>query len=517
VWLSAVAKYAFDHGLEKKDLLSRWVNGVEEYRKSLEPFTLQYASRICEVSIETLEAVAKEIVSAESVCILWAMGITQHAHGSDGSTAIANLLLVTGNCMKPNTGAYPLRGHNNVQGAGDIGAAPNEFPGYQAVGVPENREKFEKAWGVPLPGAVGMNNHEMVDAMLEGKMRALYVAGEDMISADSNANHVAAAFGKLELFVLQDIFFSETARYADVILPASPALEKDGTFTNTERRIQRFYQALPELGDSRADWKITQMLANSLGADWNYTHPSEIMAELASLSPIYAGVRYDRLTQYDTLQWPVSEDGIGQSRLYTNGFPFPDGKARLWPLEFHEPAEAPDATYDLLLNTGREIEHFHEGNMTNRVPGIHQETPERYLEISPELAKQRGIETGQWLHVESRWGSLKVKSLVTDRVSANQVFLPLTSQEGPVNILTGPNLDAVTFTPAYKETAVRIQLLPERGTNPVTKVSFRYSGKRTPQPGVEIERKWKRSDYHFPDPLGLVQISTSAERGKNGG
>ena len=256
------------------------------------------------------------------------------------------------------------------------------------------------------------------------------------------------------------------------------------------------------------------MLANSLGAGWSYSHPSEIMAELASLSPIHAGVRYDRLTQYDTLQWPVAEDGTDQPLLYTNGFPFPDGKARLWPLQFHEPAEAPDATYDLLLNNGREIEHFHEGNMTNRVAGIHQETPERFLEISPELAKERGIETGRWLRVESRWGSLKVKALVTDRVTANQVFLPLTSQEGPVNVLTGPHLDTATFTPAYKETAVRIQVLPEIGTNPVTKISFRYSGKRTPQPGVEIERKWKRSDYHFPDPLGLVQI-TPAQRGEN--
>jgi len=512
VWLSAVARYAFDRGLEKKQFLSQWVNRVDEYKRSLEPFSLEYASRICEVPIETLEAVAQEIVTADGVCILWAMGVTQHSRGSDTSTAIANLLLVTGNCMKRNAGAYPLRGHNNVQGAGDIGAMPDEFPGYQSVEVPENREKFEKAWGVSLPAKTGMNNHEMVEAMHDGRVRALYLAGEDMISADSDANNVAAGFGKLELFVVQDIFFSETCRYADVILPASPALEKEGTFTNTERRIQRFYQGLPELGDSKADWKITQMLANSMGANWCYSHPSEIMAELASLVPLYAGVSYERLTQYDTLQWPVSADGTGQSVLYTNGFPFPDGKARLWPLEFHEPAEAPDATYDLLLNNGREIEHFHEGNMTNRVEGIHQETPERYLEISPELAKARKIATGQWLRVESRWGALKVKALITDRVSSNQVFLPLTSQEGPINILTGPHLDADTFTPAYKETAVRIQVLPDKGSNPVTKVSFRYSGKRTPQPGVEIERKWKRSDYHFPDPLGLVQILTSAKQ-----
>src|SRR5262249_52656507 len=239
-WLSAVAKYAFDHGLEKKEFLSRWVNGVEEYRKSLEPFTLEYASRTYDVPVETLEAVANEIIEAKSVCILWAMGITQHSRGSDGSTAIANLLLVTGNCMKPNAGAYPLRGHNNVQGAGDIGAMPEAYPGYQPVHVPENREKFEKVWGVALPETAGMNNHEMVESMRAGKLRALYVAGEDMISADSNANNVAAAFGKLDLFIVQDIFFSETCRYADVVLPASPALEKDGTFTSTERRIQRF-------------------------------------------------------------------------------------------------------------------------------------------------------------------------------------------------------------------------------------------------------------------------------------
>lgn len=507
VWLSAVAKYAFDQGLEKKDFLEKWVNGIDAYRESLAPFTLEYAAATCDLPVETLQKVAHEIVTAESCCILWAMGITQHSRGSDSSTAISNLLLVTGNYMKPNAGAFPLRGHNNVQGAGDIGASPNLLPGYQRVTDSEVRGKFEKAWGVPIPEETGMNNHQMVEAILDGKLHALYLAGEDMISADANASKIAAAFGKLDLFIVQDIFFSETCRYADVVLPASPALEKEGTFTNTERRIQRFYQAMPELGDSKADWKITQMVANSMGAGWTYTHPSQIMAELASLTPIYAGVSYERLEGYNTLQWPVDEDGSDQPLLYTERFAFPDGKARFWPLQFHEPAAAPDEEYDLFLNNGREIEHFHEGNMTNRVPGIHAETPERYLEVSPELAKERSIATGQWLRVESRWGALKVKALITDRVKGRQVFLPLTSQEGPVNILTGPHMDAATFTPAYKETPVRIQVLPEKGTNPLTKMSFRYSGKPTPQPGVEIERKWKRSDYHFPDPDALVQIA----------
>jgi formate dehydrogenase major subunit len=203
------------------------------------------------------------------------------------------------------------------------------------IAYSEIRKKFEAGWGVPLPREVGMDNHEMVDAAIEGKLRAMYLAGEDMIQADSNANHVARAFEALDFFVVQDIFFSETCRYADVILPGAPALEKDGTFSSTERRIQRLYQALPELGDSRADWKITQDIANRMGAKWNYQHPSEIMAEMASLTPLYAGVTFERLEGYKTLQWPVAEDGTDQPILYLNGFPFPDNKARLYPMSFH--------------------------------------------------------------------------------------------------------------------------------------------------------------------------------------
>jgi formate dehydrogenase major subunit len=509
VWLSAFSRYMLEHGYARQQFLNTWVNGLDEYRKSLEPFTMEYASEICQVPLETLISVAEEIGKANTVCILWAMGITQHARASDSSTAISNLLLITGNYGRPGCGAYPLRGHNNVQGAGDIGAMPDNLPGYQHVTDPEVRAKFEKAWGVTLEPKRGLDNHQMVDAIYEGKLRALYLAGEDMISADANANVVAGAFEKLDLFIVQDIFFSETCRYADVVLPAAPALEKDGTFTNTERRIQRLYQALPELGDSKADWKITQMIAQRMGAKWNYQHPSELMEEMASLSPIYAGVRYDRLEGYNTLQWPVHEDGTDEPVLYLNGFAFPDKKARLHPLEYHPPLEEPDADYDLFLNNGRVLEHFHEGNLTHRVEGIHKENPERYLEISPELAAERKIESGQWVRVSSRWGSLKVKVLVTGRVVGKQVYLPLTSQEGPVNILTGPHFDPATHTPAYKETAVRIEVLPEKGKNPLMPLNFRYSGKPTPQSGVEVERKWKRKDYRMPGSEALVQIKTN--------
>jgi len=505
-WLSAITRYMFDNGHAKLDFLEKWVNGVDEYRKSLELFTMELASVICEVPVETLERVASEIAAAECMCVLWAMGITQHTRGSDESASVSNLLLVTGNYMRPGCGAYPLRGHNNVQGAGDIGAMPNDFPGYQSVADPAIRERFEQTWGVKLPPHPGLDNHQMVDAIHEGKLRAMYLAGEDMVSADSNSNVTAAAFEKLDLFVVQDIFFSETCRYADVVLPGAPALEKEGTFTSTERRIQRLYQALPELGDSKADWKITQDIANRMGANWNYQHPSEIMAELASLTPLYAGVRYDRLEGYKTLQWPVAPDGTDQPILYLDGFAFPDKKARLYPVPFHEPTERQDNNFDLFLNNGRILEHFHEGNMTYRVDGIREETPERYLEVSEELAKERGIESGRWVRVTSRHGSLVIKALVTNRVHENQVYVALLSREDPINVLTGSHADFATNTPAYKETAVNIKVLPERGTNPLKPLNFRYSGKPTPQTGVEVERKWKRKDYRMPGTNGLVQI-----------
>jgi formate dehydrogenase major subunit len=408
--------------------------------------------------------------------------------------------------MRPGCGAYPLRGHNNVQGASDMGAMPDNFPGYQSVHDGEVRQKFERCWGVSIPTTRGKNNHEMMAATATGAFRGLYLAGEDMISADSNSSRVAAAFAKLDFFVVQEVFFSETCRYADVVLPAAPALEKDGTLTNTERRVQRLYQALPELGDSKADWKIVEMLARRMGAAWNYSHPSEIMAELASVTPIYAGVRYDRLEGYQTLQWPVDAEGRDQPILYLNGFPFPDKKARLHPVQFHEPQEQPDEEFDLFLNNGRLLEHFHEGDLTHRVPHIHQETPERFLEVSPELASERNIVSGRWLRVVSRHGAVKVKALVSERVFGNQVFLPLSSLEGPINILTGSHMDPVTDTPAYKETAVKIELLPETGTNPLLPLNFRYSGKPTPQTGVEVERKWKRADYRMPGSQTLVRI-----------
>ncbi len=504
VWLSAITRYLLENGLAHDDFLRQWVNGLEEYKKRLEPFTMEFASQTCGLPVETLEKVAHMIAEASGVCVLWAMGVTQHSQGSDTSTAISNLLLVTGNYMRTGTGAYPLRGHNNVQGASDSGAMPNNLPGYQSVDNPEVRARFEAAWKVKLPSTKGLDNHEMVDAIHQGKLKSLYLIGEEMAVVDSNANHVSAAFSKLDFFVVQDIFFSATCRFADVVLPASPSLEKDGTFTSTERRIQRLYQVFEPLPGSRPDWKITQDIANRLGANWNYGHPSEIMSEMASVTPMVAGVNYERLEGYQSLQWPVAADGTDQPLLYTKEFNFPDGKARLFPLSWSGPVEKPNAQFDLHLNNGRLLEHFHEGNMTYRVKGIHEKTPDTFVEISPELARERGVQSGTWLLLISRYGQVRVRALVTDRVSGRELYMPMNSTESPVNRLTSSHTDPATHTPAYKETSVHMEILPEIGESPLPRANPRF-GHPTPQSGVEVERKWKRSDYRLPGSQ-LVQI-----------
>src|SRR6266446_3686742 len=280
VWLSAVSRYLLENGMANTKFLEKWVNGLEEYKKSLGRFTMEFAAQTCGLSLETLTQVAQMIVAAEGVCVLWAMGVTQHSMGSDTSTAISNLLLVTGNYMRTGTGAYPLRGHNNVQGASDHGAMPNYLPGYQLVDDPEVRARFEAGWKVQLPSTKGLDNKEMIEAIHAGKLKAMYLFGEEISLVDSNKNLVEGGLAKLDFFVVQDIFFSDTCRFADVILPASPSLEKEGTFTSTERRIQRIYQVLEPLEGCWPDWKITQEIAHRLGASWHYQHPSEIMDEI---------------------------------------------------------------------------------------------------------------------------------------------------------------------------------------------------------------------------------------------
>ena len=510
IWLSAVTRYLIDNDFAKTDFINRWVNGLDEYRKSLEPFTMEFASKRCGLPVETLKQVAHMIAQSERVCMLFAMGVTQHSQGSDTSTAISNLLLITGNYMRPGTGAYPLRGHNNVQGASDNGSMPNSLPGYQSVDDPEVRERFEAYWKVKLPSTKGLDNHQMVDAIQQGQVKAMYLIGEEMSIVDSNANYVDDAFSKLEFFVVQEIFFGDVCQYADVVLPGTPSLEKDGTFTSSERRIQRLYEVFEPLDGSRPDWQIIRDVANHMGADWHYQHPSEIMAEIALLTPMFAGVSYERLEGYKSLQWPVALDGSDQPLLYTREFFFPDGKARLFPLRWQEPPEQPDARFDLHLNNGRLLEHFHEGNLTYRTAGIGEKTPDTFVEVSPELAQERKIQTGTWVHLTSRYGRVRVRAVVTDRVHGKELYMPMNSTENAVNRLTSSFTDPVTHTPTFKEVSVNLTVLPEIGENPLPRTNSRW-GHPTPQNGVEVERKWQRADYRIPGPQ-LVQIQPRQAR-----
>jgi len=503
VWLMAVTKYIVDQGWHDEQFIKENVHSFVEFTEVLEKYTLEYAERITGVSKEMLIQTAETIRDADGTCILWGMGVTQNTGGSDTSAAISNLLLATGNYRRPGAGAYPLRGHNNVQGACDMGSLPGWLPGYQHVTDDVAREKFEKAYGVAIDNKPGLDNIQMLHSIDEGIMKAMYIVGEDMALVDSNANHVHDVLSKLDFLVVQDIFFSRTAQYADVILPAVPSLEKDGTFTNTERRVQRLYKALPEKGNARADWWIVQEIANRLGANWNYSHPSEIFAEMASLSPIFSQADYSVLEGFDSFLWG-SLDGSSTPLLYVDGFNFPDKKARFALSDWVEPVEFPKE-FDLHINNGRLLEHFHEGNLTNKSEGIQSKVPEVFVEVSPELAKERGVLTGSIVRLISPYGALKLPVLVTDRVKDNELFLPMNSvdKETAINFLTGPAVDERTNTPAFKQTKVRMELLRKDGPNPLPKSNHRNK-KRHPQNGVEVERKWARPGY--------VHLTTNKER-----
>lgn len=503
VWLMAVTKYMIDQGWHDKAFIEENVHYFEEFKEVLEKYTLEYAEEITGVTREVLIETAKMVRDADGTCVLWGMGVTQNTGGSDTSAAISNLLLATGNYRRPGAGAYPLRGHNNVQGACDMGSLPGWLPGYQHVTDDEARQKFEKAYGVEIDSKPGMDNIQMLHAVDEGIMKAMYVVGEDMALVDSNANYVDEVLSKLEFFVVQDVFFSRTAQYADVILPAVPSLEKDGTFTNTERRVQRLYKALPEMGNAKPDWWIIQEVANRLGQHWSYSHPSDIFDEMTSLSPIFSQANYDVLADWGSFLWG-DFDGSSTPLLYVDGFNFPDKKARFALSDWVEPVEFPEE-YDLHINNGRLLEHFHEGNMTNKSEGIQKKVPEIFVEVSPALAKERGVLSGSLVRLVSPYGALKLPALVTDRVKKNELFLPMNSveKESAINFLTGPATDRRTNTPAYKQTMVRMEVLKVDGENPLPASNPRNK-KRHPQDGVEVKRKWARPGY--------VHLTTQKER-----
>lgn len=497
VWLNAVTKYIIDNNWQDQAFIDKHVNNYSALVEGLQKYTIDYAAEHTGMSKEEIIKIAEMIHEAKTTAVMWAMGVTQQRGGSDTSTAISNLLLVTGNYMKPGAGSYPLRGHNNVQGASDMGSMPTHLPGYQKIADKAVLEKFSKAWGVEMNPNVGQNNHQMVDAMHADELDVLYLKGEDMGIVDSNINYVREGFEKLKFFVVQDIFFSKTAEYADVILPAAPSFEKEGTFSNTERRIQRLYEVMEPLEGTKPDWKIIQEIAQHMGADWNYVHPGDIMDEIASLAPIYSGVSYDRLEGFNSLQWPVKEDGTDSPLLFTEGFPFEDKKANFFPVDWTEPTEY-EAQYDIHVNNGRLLEHFHEGNMTYQVKGLAMETPDAFLEISQELADERGIQTGNLVRLQSPYGKVDVRALITDRVFGKEVYLPMNDNgDAAINLLSSSIADKDTSTPAYKETKAKLIILDKGNKSPLPENNFRF-GNRVPQMGVNVEAKWRRDDYVYP-------------------
>jgi formate dehydrogenase major subunit len=345
---------------------------------------------------------------------------------------------------------------------------------------------------------VGEGNFLMVQAADKGELKAMYVMGEETAFSDADTNNVHEAFSKLDFLVVQDMFVSRTAQFADVVLPACPSVEKEGTFVNTERRIQRFYEVMPPLGESRPDWQILTELANRMGYDWDYSHPSDIMAECASISPLFAGVTYERLAGWNSLLWPVDADGTDSPYLFRDSFPQDDGKAKLYVVEWRPPAESNDDDYPFMLDNGRLLEHFQSMNQSGQTVGTLEQVPEWFVEVGEDTAREMDLEDGSWVRVSSRRGSLEVKVCVTDRVSGHTLFMPIHQGKPGLNLLTGEHHDPDVDTPAYKETAVRLEPLPrKKGEPPLPRNNFRY-GHRTPIDGVPVEVKWMQEDYRQP-------------------
>jgi predicted molibdopterin-dependent oxidoreductase YjgC len=350
----------------------------------------------------------------------------------------------------------PLRGQNNVQGACDMGALPNVLTGYKKVADAQERERFAAAWSLPLPETPGLTVGEMLQAAHKGELKGLYVVGENPMISDPDVNHVRKALESLDLLVVQDIFMTETAQLANVVLPGASFAEKDGTFTNTDRRVQRVRQAIEPVGDSKPDWRIVCQLAKELGAgDFDFAGPAEIMEEIASLTPSYGGITYERLDRGEVLQWPcLDASHPGTPYLHANGFP--RGKGKFHAVDHTPPAEAPDAEYPYLLSTGRIPFHFHGGSMTMRIERLQSEAPDAFVDIHPDNAKRLEVEQGDKVSVRSRRGEILVKVRVTDEVEPDVVFIPMHYPESPVNKLTDNRVDPVAKIPNLKVCAVNI-------------------------------------------------------------
>ena len=460
-----------EKGYEDKAFIESRTENFEEFKANVMQYNPELVSEITGVPVTQLYEAAEILGTSKPGAILWAMGITQHVVGVQNVRTCANLQMLLGNIGIPGGGVNPLRGQNNVQGACDMGGLPNVYPAYQQVINEDVRKKFETAWGVPLSPKVGMTVTEMIPAIAEDKIKALYILGENPIMSDPDTNHIRHCLEQLEFMVLQEIFPTETAPYADVLLPGVTFAEKTGTFTNTERRVQLVRQAIPPIGEARHDWEITQEIARRVmefsqrkadlsapQAAWNYSSPAEIVAEVAILAPSYAGISLERLDRGERLQWPVKgNDHPGTPILHVGQFT--RGKGLFAVTEHIPPVELPDKEYPMLLSTGRVLYHWHGGEMTRRAKGLLEVYSQSLIELNPQDAAQLGLQEAQKVRVSSRRGTIEAEAWVTDRVPPGMVYANFHFPDVPANSLTIAALDPIAKIPEYKVCAVKLELV----------------------------------------------------------
>jgi len=456
-FFNALLHVVIAEGMVDEEFVRKRTSGFEALRATVARYTPEFAAGICGISAEQIREVARCYGSAKSAIMFWGMGISQHVTGTDNARCLIALCLATGNIGRPGTGLHPLRGQNNVQGASDAGLIPMVYPDYQPVESPEVRSTFERAWGVPLDPNRGLTVVEIMKGALAGTVKGMYMMGENPFMSDPNMNKVRKALAHLDFLVVQEIFLTETTEFADVILPATTALEKDGTYTNTDRRVQIGRKVVDPPGQAKPDWWITCEIATRMGYPMRYAGPSEVFDELASLAPSLKGLSYEVLGETGKL-WPCpdpSTDGINV--LFEEDFPTPDGRGKFVPAEWKPAAELPDAEYPLILNTGRVLEHWHGGSMTRRSKALDTIEPAAFIEIHPEDCARLGLADGDRVKVTTRRGSIETSVRVGARTLPGSVFIPFHFREAPANVLTNDALDPTGKIPGYKFCAVRVE------------------------------------------------------------
>ena len=452
--LNSMMNVIISEGLHDKDFISKRTEGFHTLEETVKNYPPEETEQITGVPAKKLREAAIMYGEAGKAATFFSMGITQHTTGVDNVMSVANLAMLTGNVGKPGTGVNPLRGQNNVQGGCDVAALPNYLPGYQSLTNLEARRRVTEAWGIEPPSEIGLTATEMMNVMGE-KIRAMFIMGENPMISDPDINHVEQQLNKLDFLAASEMFMSETAALADVVFPACSYAEKNGTFTATDRRIQRVRKAVERLGESKPDWLIVQQLSRRLGYEMWFKGPSEIMDELASVSPIYGGVSFNRLESED-LRWPCTGPTHPGTRIL-HADSFSRGKGKFNAVEYKPPAETPDANYPLILTTGRILFHWHTGTMTRRSETLTDQVNEPYIEINHDDASTIGVNNDQYTRVTSKRGEITLRAKVSERIKMGTVFIPFHFAEAAANRLTNNALDPVAKIPEFKVCAVRVE------------------------------------------------------------